>query len=824
MGRMYLLFISYSTNKEKNMKIVKEINIKVVGEGKRNILVIGESSSSYDIQRELFLKNIELLVDCHCIAVPTLRGNKKEWKVKLDEKIAELLPNHILLFGEKALKIFYSDRLVGLGIATYHGEIIPDRKHRTHVCPLFDPIEVDCSNNQNLSSVANRDLQKVINHLNTFIPSIPDPAEFIEIILDFNEVKAKLIHVLSTDKLIAYDYETTGLNPYISGHKIVSIGVATSRTHAFSFPFQHKYWNKKQIHELEDLWKKVLLKQLKVAHNINFENLWENVLLKISPNNVVWDTMVTAHILDTRSGNSASPFVGLKHQAFIRYGVEDYNKEAKKYIEADESGFNRMEEMPLDENCLYVGTDALVTYWLYRDQRREVALRDLNEANDLFLEGIKAFLDAKMNGIRLDVDYYLEMEQKAVDELKIIDEKIAAFEEISLFEEKYEPINFNSVKHLRILFYDMLKLTPKKLTKKKAPSVDAESLKEIEHPLAELIVEQRKLLKIKNTYIGQILRENVDGYMHPSFLLHRCTSLRSSSAGPNFQNFPNHDLKAKRMVRGGILPDPGHHFVELDYSSAEVKTAACVTGDPILTDYVLDELTDMHRDQAQEIWVTDKISKPMRQSAKNELVFPQVYKAWFGTCANMLWNTSQKLKLTDGISVLDHLRTLEINTFKQFKKHIEAVCSKFWDRFPVLKMWQNQMIVEYQNTGVIKTVTGFQCTSVMTDNMICNYPIQGPSFHCLLWSQIQLNRELKKEFKKRNLESKIKGQIHDSLILSIPPNELKIVLPLARKIMTDEMKAAFPWVSVPFKVDLELADVDRPWSEKKDANWEDYEK
>ena len=134
-------------------------------------------------------------------------------------------------------------------------------------------------------------------------------------------------------------------------------------------------------------------------------------------------------------------------------------------------------------------------------------------------------------------------------------------------------------------------------------------------------------------------------------------------------------------------------------------------------------------------------------------------------------------------------------------------------------MWQNQMIDEYQSTGMIKTVTGFQCTSVMTDNMCVNYPIQGPSFHCLLWSQIRLNKVLKE----MNLKSKILGQIHDSIILSIPPNELKIVLPIVRKIMTEAMKAANPWVKVPFSVDAEMAPVDRPWSEKKDIKWEDYE-
>lgn len=797
-------------------KVEKIINI--VGKGQKGIFVIGETNSSRSIQRELFLKNIDLLEDCYCISVPKLRGNKKkEFKEELDAKIIELDVNHVLVFGEGALKFLYSGRVSKLGIATYRGTIIPDKKYTAYVCPLLDPVEVDLAFNQNLPSVFARDLERVLDHLEIQAPVYNDPIDSVAVCLDYEPLIARLETILSTKCLIAYDYETTGIKPFNPGNKIVSIGIATGISSAFAFPFQYIWWTEEQYKQIEKLWNKILVDPniLKVAHNAGFEGLWDQVILDTERNGLIWDTMLTAHQLDSRAN-----VVGLKHQAFINFGVEDYNSEAKEYI-SSEGEFNRMMEMPVTPLCLYDATDALLTYRLYRKQRREVAIRDLSKANDFFLEASETFLDTQLNGIKIDIEYFKKIDQDLDLKLIEIDAKINSDVAVSDFKEFIgHDINFASVKDLRSLFFDMLKIGSIKQTKNGSPSVDAETLGKLDHPIAKLIVEQRKLLKLKNTYVGQLTREDNDGYIHPFLHLHRCTSYRSSSSSPNFQNMPNHDLVAKKMIRGGLYPHPGEHIVELDYSAAEVKTAACVTGDSSLIEYVLDETTDMHRDQAANIWICtqDMISKPMRQTAKNELVFPQIYKAWFGTCANMLWTSSQKLKLADGSTVLEHLKNKGITTSVQFKNHIKNVCGAFWKRFPELQKWQDRMIAEYQNKGFLSTATGFQCSSVLTDNMICNYPIQGPSFHCLVWSMIKLDKKLKEGIYK----TKITSQIHDSLVLSIPPEELSTVLPMAKKIMTDDMKAANPWVTVPFAVDFEIAPVDRPWSEKRDGNWDDY--
>lgn len=99
----------------------------------------------------------------------------------------------------------------------------------------------------------------------------------------------------------------------------------------------------------------------------------------------------------------------------------------------------------------------------------------------------------------------------------------------------------------------------------------------------------------------------------------------------------------------------------------------------------------------------------------------------------------------------------------------------------------------------------------MQRNDVSNYPVQGAAFHCLLWSLIQVNKELKAA----GLSTLIVGQIHDSIVLDVVPEELEQVLAIVRRVMCVEIRKAWPWIIVPLDVDVEITDIDASWFEKK---------
>ena len=121
------------------------------------------------------------------------------------------------------------------------------------------------------------------------------------------------------------------------------------------------------------------------------------------------------------------------------------------------------------------------------------------------------------------------------------------------------------------------------------------------------------------------------------------------------------------------------------------------------------------------------------------------------------------------------------------------------------------MMGSYEKRGHIDTYTGFRLQGVMARNKAINYPIQGDAFHCLLWSLIQLQKTAVEE----KWDSKWIGQIHDSMVGDIVPEEKKHIFKTAQQIMCKDIRKHWPWIIVPLEIEIEVAPIDRPWNEKE---------
>lgn len=232
--------------------------------------------------------------------------------------------------------------------------------------------------------------------------------------------------------------------------------------------------------------------------------------------------------------------------------------------------------------------------------------------------------------------------------------------------------------------------------------------------------------------------------------------------------------------------------------------------------YVSDESTDMHRDTAADIFMLshEEVTEKLRFYAKNQWVFAQFYGDYYGNCAKNIWATCLDLKLDSGISVKEHLKNVGITTYDQFESHCKNVENIFWnERFKEYAQWKLEVEADYRKTGYIDLVTGFRCSGYFSKNQITNFPIQGPAFHCLLWSLIETNKLAKKE----KWGTKIIGQIHDAAVFDLVPEEEEHVIKSVKEISTVKIKEVFPWIIVPLKIDFEITDIDKSWfySEKR---------
>jgi len=451
------------------------------------------------------------------------------------------------------------------------------------------------------------------------------------------------------------------------------------------------------------------------------------------------------------------------------------------------------------------------------------------DAYYLLHEGSLAFARAEQVGLRIDVEY---CERQKI----ILDKKInrlkTKFEETK-FGQRWKQIygakfNLNSNPQLSYCLYKVLKIEPVKLTDTGMGSTDEEALSSLEMPELDLLLQIRKLMKVKDTYLDSLVREQVRGVVHPFFNLHTVRTYRSSSDRPNFQNIPKRDKESQKIVRGAIYPRPGHQLLEVDYSGIEVRIAGVYTQDEKL---IYDTVHgDMHTDMAIELYMLDSLNKhhsgeaQLRQGAKNGFVFPQFYGDYYGNCVPNLLKWAKDATLEDGTPALVHLndkglvkltKTGKLRNSDKFTDHVKQVEDQFWnDRYRKYTEWKEKTWRRYQKTGYVEFLSGFRCSGVMRKNEVLNTPIQGTAFHCLLWSFIQVDKLSRKE----KWDTKLIGQIHDSMLLDVNPKELNEVAKKVQDISCNELSKAWPWLNVPLEVEAEICPVDRPWADKTD--WE----
>lgn len=451
----------------------------------------------------------------------------------------------------------------------------------------------------------------------------------------------------------------------------------------------------------------------------------------------------------------------------------------------------------------------------------------IDEAYQLFQDGILAFAEMEQQGMRVDVDY-IERKNKQIDrkilKLETVIYDSDFFREWQMFAKK--KVNIYSPVQIENYLYKHLNLKVAKQTKSGKGSTDEETLGKLNIPELDTLLEIKKLKKIQSTYLAGFLREQVNGVIHPNFNLHFVVSFRSSVDSPNLQNIPKRDKESMKICRQALYPRVGYQLMEFDFSQLEVRTSCAYHKDPTMIKYIETD-HDFHKDLAMQIFNLKEydpaIHKELRQAAKNGFVFAEFYGDYYKNCVKNIATNWCKLseggwKKGQGIMVgKEHVSDLfirsGITSYKKLEKHLEEIENDLWgNRFPVYDKWRNDHWKEYQKNGYLISKTGFLYTGIMSRNDVYNYENQGSAFHVMLWCLIQAT----KKFKELKLKTRIVNQIHDSILLDAFPPEREQVTALMKRIMERDVRKHWDWINVPLKVNYSLSGVDCSWAESKE--------
>jgi DNA polymerase-1 len=439
------------------------------------------------------------------------------------------------------------------------------------------------------------------------------------------------------------------------------------------------------------------------------------------------------------------------------------------------------------------------------------------DAYNLFHEGALALAEVEANGMRVDVAQLERTTREVSDQLAALEAEQRQDSIWRTWQRRFgSEASMGSRTQLAKVLFEELGYESKRKTKTGRAKVDKESLEGLDVPFVKRHVQVERLKKLRGTYLNGISREVVDGFVHASINEHLVQTYRSSCDSPNLQNQIVRDAETAALLRRCFISRDGCVLTECDYGAQEWRIAACFWRDENMVAYASDSDKDVHRDMAAECYMlpVNQVPKQVRFYAKNQFVFPQLYGSDYIACSRNLWNVigSAGLETTDGVHLGEHLSENGIKILGKldrrtppgkgtFERHVLKVENRFKARFPQWAERKEQWWEKYKKQGWFNLLTGFRCTGVYTYNELMNYPIQGPAFHCLLWSLIRLQREMKK----RRMRSVIVMQIHDSILADVYKEELDDYFELASRIMSEDIRQEWPWIIVPLLVECEVA-------------------
>lgn len=404
----------------------------------------------------------------------------------------------------------------------------------------------------------------------------------------YNEFKKSII--------LSFDTETTGFDPI--GADILGASFSWNDGHAIYIPLNN-----------DEKRKKLLPLIGKILQSNDFQIIGQNikydykVLSKygIKIKNILFDTMVGARFLVEESEKVGMDYLAEK---FLRYKTIHY----KDIVTKKETTLN---DYPIDKVKDYACEDADITLKLFNKIYPLIKENNfLNIYEKIENPVIKILAEMELQGIKVDTEYFNDLNKKIGLKINELENSI-----YNLAEEKFL---INSTKQLQKILFEKLKL-PVIKKGKTGPSTDEYVLKELIplHPIIEKLLDYRKYVKLKNTYIEPILNlTKKDQKIHTTYNQAFVATGRLSSTNPNLQNIPVFE-KGEFNIRKGFIAEKGFKLVSADYSQIELRVLAYFSKDEELKKAFLNK-EDIHKYTASMIFgkSVDKISSFERKIAK----------------------------------------------------------------------------------------------------------------------------------------------------------------------------------------------------------------
>ena len=569
--------------------------------------------------------------------------------------------------------------------------------------------------------------------------------------------------------LLSFDLETTSVDPMQA--EIVGLSFSIRPDSGVYIPLQYKDKGKNHFgrNELSMVMKtiKPILEDStiqKTGQNVKFDAL----IYKrhgVDVHGIVFDTMIAAHLSSPETRSYKLDKLALEFLNYRMVPIEELIGSGRNQI--------TMAEVDLESAAFYAAEDADVALQLTKILEEKLREHDLLDFfNRVELPLLEVLLEMEYSGTYVDVNHLDEMSSDLAGKLDSLSKNI--------LKESGTEFNINSTQQLAQILFDVLEL-PK--IKKRSTAEDVLKRLQDQHPLPGMILQYRKMNKLKNTYLDP-LKDYIHpetGRIHSSFNQTVAATGRLSCTNPNFQNIPIRTDEGREIRKAFRAREEGWKIFSADYSQIELRIMAHLSQDSGLMKAFQNE-EDVHARTASLVFGVplEDVLPEMRRTAKI-VNFGIMYGAG-------PFRMSQELGIPrgEGMAIIEAY----FNQYAGIKDYIDRTLEQARKQ-----KWVTTMLGRRRPVWEINSEN--QIRRQAAERMAINMPIQGTAAEMIKLAMISIHKKMRKE----SLKAMMILQVHDELIFEVPKEEIEQV----KSVVIREMESALP-LSVPIVVDWGIGD------------------
>ena len=562
---------------------------------------------------------------------------------------------------------------------------------------------------------------------------------------------------LDSYKVIAIDTEGTGVKWY----KDETIGFALSTED------RDYYWDIRETPKALD-WLYDTMKSYNgkiINHAMKFDvhmlrQLGVDIVNKDIDCTMVRAQLIDEHLFEYSLDSIAKKYLGTEKVDPYKELAEIFGGKATRKAQ-----IGNLWRAPVELVAPYAKKDTRLALDLWHWQEKEKEKQKLYRIFKLEKDLLPVLIRMEARGIRIDIAKAEQNLEETAKLIKSTQRKINSIigREFNInstpqIRKLFKPKRIEGTKQFRLIDGTICSATAASIRNEKngtgelAPSIGKDVLKQMSHPMANMIINLRTMIKIHGTFLrDQILGYQQNGYIYPNFKQCGTVNGRFSASGPALQAIPKRNKEMSRLTRSVFLPDDGEEMLRCDFEQSDFRGFVHYTGSaPLVAAYENDPWTDFHGLIAELLTIPRSPQSGGGANAK-QINLGSIFGMGVG-----------KLAKTMGLPYTEEVSRQGKVWLKPGPEAEEVFCI-YHENIPGVANFNKRASGVARSRGYIKSIMG---RHMRFPNKNLTYKAPGYLYSSFTSDLCKLAMIATDEL------AKIKLQVHDEIIFSIPDRKI----------------------------------------------------